>query len=72
MEQTDSMATAPDNPESPLLTQSEAAAYLRIAKSTFIEQVSPLVPQVRPTPGRVLFRRADLNKFIEEQARVAP
>ena len=64
-----SLVATPDSTRSPLLTTREAAAYLRIARSTFAAQVGPFIPQVRPTPGRVLFRRADLDKFIEEQAR---
>lgn len=48
------------------MTSAEAAAYLRVARSTFTMRILPRIPQVRPTPGRVLFRQADLDKFIEE------
>ena len=54
---------------SPLLSIEEAAEYLRIARSTFVASVMPRIPQVRPTPGRVLFRVRDLDTFIDEQAR---
>jgi excisionase family DNA binding protein len=45
----------------------EAARYLRLARSTFYELVVPQIPQARVTPGRVLFRRKDLDEFVESQ-----
>jgi excisionase family DNA binding protein len=50
---------------SPLLTAHEAARYLRMATSTFYANVLPHIPQVRPTPGRVLFHKDDLDEYIE-------
>lgn len=50
---------------SPLLSIEEAARYLHVARSTFVASVIPRIPQVRPTPGRVLFRREDLDAYID-------
>jgi excisionase family DNA binding protein len=50
---------------SPLLNEGEAAAYLRVARSTFQRVIRPQLPIVRPTPGRVLFHRDDLDEYAE-------
>jgi excisionase family DNA binding protein len=61
-------ARSADN-DSPLLRIEQAAEYLGVARSTFVASVMPRVPQVRLTPGRVSFRREDLDRFIAAQVR---
>ena len=65
----------PDDPtnESPLKTLPEAAHYLRIEERSMrsIRQRGE-IPVVRVSPGRIAFRRADLDAYIEarvEQSR---
>jgi excisionase family DNA binding protein len=60
-----------DATASPLLTTREPARYLRLSRSAFYASVLPRIPQVRPTPGRVLLRKEDLDEFIESQMRRA-
>jgi excisionase family DNA binding protein len=67
MNQADIMAPVPDSTGSPLLRIEQAAEYLGVARSTFVQEVMPRIPQVRPTKGRVLFLRRDLDAFIEAQ-----
>jgi excisionase family DNA binding protein len=66
------MATSSAAIQSPLLTINEAAKYLRIDRSTFVMSVRHSIPAVRPTPGRVLYRREDLDAYIAAQRREPP
>jgi excisionase family DNA binding protein len=50
---------------SPLLNEGEAATYMRVARSTFKRVIRPQLPIVRPTPGRVLFHKNDLDEYAE-------
>jgi hypothetical protein len=59
------MTITPAAVGSPLLNEREAAVYVRVALSTFKRSVRPHLPQVRPSPGRVLFRKVDIDRFLE-------
>lgn len=52
----------------PMLHEAWAAAYLSLSPSTFRQQVAPDVPPVRLTQRRVHWLRADLDKWLAQQA----
>jgi hypothetical protein len=47
-----------------LVTDTEAAAFLRIARSTFRTLPFFAERQVRPTPGSVRYRLGDLRLYV--------
>jgi hypothetical protein len=59
------MTRTPEVTASPYLTANESARYLKMALSTFYLHVVPSVPAIRPTPGRILFDKADLDRYVE-------
>jgi len=44
-----------------------AAAYLDVSKTFFLEHIAPGLPTIRPTPGVVLYRRASLDRWLDQQ-----
>lgn len=50
---------------SPLMTQTEAAQYLRISLTTFKARVRPAIP-CRKVGAKPLFLRSDLDAFITD------
>ncbi|MEM9702620.1 MAG: helix-turn-helix domain-containing protein [Planctomycetota bacterium] len=54
---------------SPLLTREEAWQYLKVSERTLRALSHPHGPlvKVKPTPGRVCYRRADLDAFLAER-----
>lgn len=56
--------------ESGLLDLRESYSYMKCSRTTFLTQVAPRVPRVMIAPSRPLYRRADLDAFIE--ARMEP
>ena len=54
--------------ESPLMTVPEAAAYLRISRSTLYSLVKAReLPQVHLVAGRAAFLKADLDDYINSR-----
>ena len=48
------------------LTRKESAEYLRISLRTFDDLVSKgLLPKFRVSKGRIVFRRKDLDDYVE-------
>lgn len=45
-----------------------AAAYLDVGKTYFLATIAPALRPIRPTPKVVLYRRADLDAWLDRQA----
>lgn len=60
--------TAPERiPDEPLLTLREVAARLGVSERTVRSiRASGALPVVRPSPGTIRVRPADLRQYIEE------
>jgi len=59
-------ATLPDWPAA--MREEMAARYLSVSATWFRERVAPAVRAIRPTPGVVLYRRADLDAWLDRAA----
>ena len=63
-------APLPDWPAA--MRSSLAAAYLDVSETWFRDTVAPALKALRPSQGVVLYRRADLDRWLDQQAGKAP
>lgn len=50
------------------MREERAAAYLDMGATYFRQRVAPLLRAIRPSKGMVLYRRADLDAWLDQQA----
>jgi hypothetical protein len=59
----------PDHPPAPAALRAErAAAYLDVSATFFRQHIAPALTAVRVTKGVILYRRADLDSWLDRQA----
>jgi uncharacterized protein (DUF1810 family) len=44
-----------------------AAAYLDVSRTYFLDHIAPQLAALRPSPGVVLYRRASLDRWLDQQ-----
>jgi hypothetical protein len=54
------------------MREDKAAAYIDVSQTWFRGNLAPHLTPLRPTPGVVLYLRADLDAWLDQQAGRAP